>query len=169
MDNNKQDQFYFFFRSTHPLSNWYLRDFVVKGIKFNCNEQFLMFCKAKLFGDEEIAAKILLATDPKDQKALGRLVKGFKGEIWVTKREQYDYIGALHKFQQNPDLAEFLLATGDLELVEASPYDRIWGVGLDAQSPAILHRRLWRGLNLHGKQTQRVRDTLRQPFPEPVL
>ncbi len=119
-----------------------------------------MYCKAKLFGDHEIAERILAAPEPKEQKALGRQVRRFDGGVWNRKRQGYDYQGALHKFQQNPTLAQYLIDTGDLELVEASPYDRIWGVGLDAHSPAILHKKLWRGTNLHGIETQRVRDTL---------
>ncbi len=152
---------FFFFHHDCPLSNWQMVDFVVKGAKFNCNEQLLMFCKAKLFGDEHHAEKILLAKHPEDQKYFGRQVRGFNGALWEQKREHYDYIGVLHKCQQNPQIADYLLSTGDQELVEAAPRDQIWGVGLDIHSPAILHKRLWRGLNLHGICTQRARDTLR--------
>ena len=156
---------YLFFSGEDPLSNFFVRDFVVKNLKFRHNEQFLMFCKAKLFGDEEIAGKIMAAVEPLDCKHRGREVRGFDQSIWVAKREHYDYVGGLHKFQQNPDLADFLLNTGDLELVEASRYDTIWGAGLDENSPAILHKRLWLGMNLHGKAMERVRDDLRKPLP----
>lgn len=156
---------YLFFSGEDPLSNFYIRDFVVKGITFRHSEQFLMYCKAMLFNDLEIAAKILKAVEPLECKRLGRQVRGFNQGIWVTKREHYDYMGNLHKFQQHPDIADFLLNTGDLELVEASKYDTIWGVGLDEWSPAILHKRLWLGLNLHGKAIMRVRDELRRILP----
>lgn len=156
---------YLFFSGEDPLSNFFIRDFVVKGIRFRHNEQFLMFCKAKLFNDEEHAQKIMKAVEPIDCKYLGRAVRGFDQSRWVEKREHYDYMGGLHKFQQNPDLADFLLNTGELELVEASKHDRIWGVGLDENSPAILHRKCWLGLNLHGYAMMHVRDTLQQPLP----
>lgn len=157
----QKGNFYCFFGAENPLSNWHRSTFVVKGRTFHWNEQFLMYCKAMLFGDLKTAEKILAADHPRECKRLGREVTPFDEAVWASKREFYNYYGALHKFQQNPSMAEFLLLTGDLELVEASKYDRIWGVGLDEDSPSILHRRLWRGTNLHGIGTQRVRDELR--------
>lgn len=153
---------YFFFGSGHPLSNWYMRDFVVKGIKFCCNEQFMMYCKAMLFKDYEIAAKIMATMSPWNHKSLGRQVKGFNGAIWEQKREHYVFVGALAKFDQNPDIGDVLLATDDMELVEAAPNDPIWGVGLDEHSPAIHHKKLWRGLNLLGLVLEDVREALRE-------
>ncbi|MNU19656.1 hypothetical protein D3C71_78890 [compost metagenome] len=161
----QKGNFYLFFGADNPLSNWHPARFVVKGKTFEHNEMFLMYCKAMLFGDLETAEKILAAPTPKECKRLGREVTPFDEAVWVAKREFYNYYGALHKFQQNPQMAEFLLLTGDLELVEASKYDRIWGVGLDAASPSIVHRRLWLGTNLHGIGTQRVRDELRAAVP----
>ncbi|WP_429452555.1 NADAR family protein [Paraburkholderia sp. WC7.3g] len=88
------------------------------------------FSKAKLFGDENSAAEILAARYPKDQKAIGRGVKGFDLATWEGKREAIVYVGCREKFAQNPGLRSLLLATAPTELVEASPYDRVWGVGL---------------------------------------
>jgi ribA/ribD-fused uncharacterized protein len=152
--------FYLFFGEENPLSNWHRSTFVVRGRTFHWNEQFLMYCKAMLFGDLETAEKVLAAQSPRECKSLGRDVRPYVDKVWAEKREYYDYYGALHKFQQNPSMARFLLNTGDLELVEASPYDTIYGVGLDAHSPSIIHKRLWRGTNIHGRATQRVRDEL---------
>lgn len=151
----------FFFGADDPLSNWYIKEFTVKSIVFNCNEQLMMFCKAKLFGDEECAQKILLEREPREQKALGRTVRGFDEKIWDEKREHYVYVGSLAKFQQNPLLGDYILATGDTELVEASPYDCIWGVGLSANDPRIHNKKNWRGPNRLGKVQMRVRAKLK--------
>jgi hypothetical protein len=154
-------QMTFFFSKDNPLSNWHASTFTVKGITFCNNEQFMMYCKAKLFNDEECAANILHAKDPSEHKALGRQVKGFINSDWEKRREHYVRIGCHAKFSQNPKMLKFLLDTGDTELVEASPYDRIWGVGLSANNPLIHDKANWRGLNLLGKVLMLVRAELR--------
>lgn len=151
-------EFTFFYGG--PLSQWYPSTFVVKGITFNCAEQFMMYCKAMLFGDRMIANLILASKDPKEQKEYGRDVRGFREDIWISKREGYVRIGNLAKFSQNLNLKDYLLKTTGTELVEASKSDRIWGVGLDKSDPLINDRRNWRGLNLLGKSLDWVRDTL---------
>jgi ribA/ribD-fused uncharacterized protein len=156
-------QMTFFFGAEHPLSNWHPADFIVKGVRFCNNEQFMMYCKAKLFGDEEAAAKILLAKTPREHKALGRSVRCFDEQTWKAKCQAYVFIGCLAKFQQNPHLADALLKTGDTELVEASPYDRIWGVGLAENNPLIHCKSNWRGQNLLGIVLMKVRDALKAP------
>lgn len=150
----------FFFGADNPLSNWHPAHFTVKGVEFCNNEQFMMFCKAKLFGDEECAQKILLAKNPREHKALGRIVRGFVDSLWEEKCEHFVYVGSLAKFRQNPLLCDFLLKTGNTELVEASPYDRIWGVGLSANDPRIHDKNAWLGKNRLGKVQMRVRAEL---------
>ncbi|WP_244323334.1 NADAR family protein [Paraburkholderia dipogonis] len=134
--------------------------FCYHGVDFTSVEQFMMFSKAKLFGDEQASAAILAARHPKDQKAIGRGVKGFDLATWEGKREAIVYVGCREKFARNPGLRSLLLATEPTELVEASPYDRIWGVGLGERDPLILDKANWRGTNLLGVTLMKVRDTL---------
>lgn len=167
--SEQETAFTFFFGAHDPLSNWHPARFVVKGISFCSNEQFMMYCKAMLFGDHDNAAKILAASEPKEQKALGRQVRGFDEAVWSKRRERFVYGGALAKFSSNPLLACRLLETDGTELVEASPYDRIWGVGLAADDPRILDRTQWRGENLLGKVLMQVREVLKADFPDGLV
>ncbi|WP_230513896.1 NADAR family protein [Paraburkholderia sejongensis] len=100
------------------------------------------------------------ARHPKDQKSIGRGVKGFDLATWEGKRESIVYVGCREKFAQNPGLRSLLLATAPTELVEASPYDLVWGVGLGQRDPLILDKANWRGMNLLGITLMKVRDTL---------
>jgi ribA/ribD-fused uncharacterized protein len=156
----KVANFTLFFGADDALSNWHPCRFSYHGVDFTSVEQFMMFSKAKLFGDENAAAEILAARHPKDQKAIGRGVKGFDVATWEGKRESIVYVGCREKFAQNPGLRSLLLATAPTELVEASPYDRIWGVGLGERDPLILDKANWRGTNLLGITLMKVRDTL---------
>ncbi|MFP3647026.1 NADAR family protein [Paraburkholderia sp. SIMBA_054] len=156
----KVDNFTLFFGGDDALSNWHPCRFSYHGVDFTSVEQFMMFSKAKLFGDENAAAEILAARHPKDQKAIGRGVKGFDLATWEGKRESIVYVGCREKFAQNPGLRSLLLATAPTELVEASPYDRIWGVGLGERDPLILDKANWRGTNLLGITLMKVRETL---------
>ena len=156
----KVENFTLFFGADDALSNWHPCRFSYHGVDFTSVEQFMMFSKAKLFGDENAAAEILAARHPKDQKAIGRGVKGFDLATWEGKRESIVYVGCREKFAQNPGLRSLLLATAPTELVEASPYDRIWGVGLGERDPLILDKANWRGTNLLGITLMKVRDTL---------
>lgn len=151
-----------FFQGTSVFSNWYKATFVVDGTQFNCVEQYMMYRKAKLFGDEGAAAAVLSTSDPGRQKALGRKVLGFDDETWTENRMSIVRTGVLEKFSQNPALHDALLATAGTELVEASLYDRVWGVGLGATDPRIKDRRQWRGENLLGKILTEVREDLIQ-------
>lgn len=150
----------FFFGAENPLSNWHPASFVVNDVRFSNNEQFMMYCKAKLFGDEDAASKIIKVTTPREHKALGRQVRGFDEAKWNEKREIYVRKGCQAKFSQNPQMLTFLLETDGTELVEASPYDRIWGVGLAANNPLIHDKSKWLGLNLLGKCLMIVRASL---------
>lgn len=152
--------FTLFFSERDQFSNWFISEFEVKGVRFNCVEQFMMFCKAKLFGDELTAEKILAVAHPRDQKALGRSVAGYDDTVWCERRGRIVAHGCYAKFAQNPVLRDALLATGNTVLVEASPYDRIWGVGLAEHDPRVLDPRQWKGQNLLGVALIEVREKL---------
>ncbi len=152
--------FTFFWKEESPFSQWHLSEFVVEGQRFMCAEQFMMHGKAKLFGDAEVAAQILQSVKPKEHKALGRKVRGFEPALWERERERIVYEGNHAKFTQDARLLAALLATAGTELVEASPLDRIWGVGLKAEDPRIQDPAKWRGLNLLGKVLTRLREDL---------
>lgn len=153
-------EYTYFFRKESPFSKHYLATFIINGIEFNCTEQFLMYCKARLFNDYNTAEKILQTNDPIEHKRLGRLVNNFNEEIWIANRMKFNFIGNLNKFKQNPYILNTLLDTKDNILVEASPFDKIWGVGLKETDPRIKSSKMWRGLNLHGETLMRVRDKL---------
>jgi ribA/ribD-fused uncharacterized protein len=150
----------FFFTESSPFSQWYRCSFSVDAITFNCAEQFMMHGKAKLFDDADTAAKILAADHPRDHKALGRKVKDFDDAAWKRAREAIVLDGNRAKFTQNPELREALLATRGTTLVEASPYDKIWGIGLAATDPRAQDPTQWKGQNLLGQILTRLRDEL---------
>ena len=120
-----------------------------------------MFLKAKTFGDGIIAQMVVDNQDPKYVKGLGKRVSRFTDEKWAEHRYDCMLDAVFAKFWQNPHLAEELLSTGDKELVEASPYDKVWGIGLAPNDPRALDRKNWRGLNLLGQVLMDVRDILR--------
>ncbi|GAA3842827.1 NADAR family protein [Sphaerisporangium flaviroseum] len=144
------------------LSQWWPADFAVDGVVYRTAEHFMMAGKARLFGDEETAAAIVAADHPKQAKDLGRRVRGFEEETWVSARFDLVVRGNLAKFGQHADLREFLLGTGERVLVEASPVDRIWGIGLAADDERAERPELWQGLNLLGFALMEVRQVLRQ-------
>jgi len=121
----------------------------------------MMACKAALFSDAATLELILEEntksnTNPKDIKALGRSISPFDEKTWVENREEVVYLGNLYKFEQDDELKKALLETGDLILVEASPRDRIWGIGF-GEARAMSEKERW-GLNLLGKALMRVRE-----------
>ncbi len=142
------------------LSQWYPCEFIVNGVTYHTTEQYMMAQKALLFQDDETYNKIMGATHPQEYKALGRLVKNFDEEIWNKHKEEIVFQGNMAKFSQNEDLKTFLLSTGNQILVEASPYDRVWGVRLAKDNPDILNPNNWRGENLLGKVLMRTREEL---------
>ncbi len=150
----------FFFTAASPFSQWHPCTFVVDSRTFCCAEQFMMHGKALLFDDAKVAAQILATDAPKQHKALGRKVKGFDDTRWRAAREAIVKAGSHAKFTQNPALLEQLLATRGTTLVEASPYDRIWGIGLAASDPRAQDPATWRGQNLLGKILTELRDEL---------
>ncbi len=143
------------------LSQWWEAAFTVEGQLYRSAEHFMMAEKARLFGDEATRAQILAAGDPAAAKALGRKVAGFDEARWVERRSEIVLQGSRAKFSQHPELLAFLHNTGDQVLVEASPTDRIWGIGLQQDDPRALDPRTWRGLNLLGFALMEARDSLR--------
>lgn len=144
------------------LSQWYPSTFVIDGITYNCGEQFMMAEKARTFRDKETLAKILVATEPDVIKKLGRQVANFNPQVWDEKCIEAVYTGNMHKFSQNPRLKAFLLSTGDSTLAEASPYDKIWGVGLEEKDALKTSPHFWKGENKLGFILMEVRKKLRE-------
>ena len=142
------------------FSQWYASPFVIEGISYSTAEHYMMAEKARLFGDEENREKIITTGNPGEAKKLGRRVKGFEEHLWVKHCFDIVIAGNLAKFSQNPELKGFLLNTGNRVLVEASPKDRIWGIGLAADNPDVENPNLWQGLNLLGFALMVVRDQL---------
>jgi len=154
------ERFTFFWRTASPFSQWHPADFTVNGIGYTSAEQYMMHQKALLFGDQTIADKILNSSSASVQKKLGRQVAGFDQTIWEANCKRIVYEGNQAKFTQNDDLLAALLATRGTTLVEASPNDRIWGVGLAEEDPRIRNRRTWRGTNWLGEILTRLRDEI---------
>lgn len=153
-----EEKFTFFWR--HRLSQWHMVDFIdiSTNTKFNCAEQYMMYHKALLFNDQESAAKILAAAHPRDQQALGRNVAGFDKNVWDLYARDIVYNGNYYRFMQNRDQYDLLLSTQGTTLVEASPEDTIWGIGLGKDDPRCLDRKLWRGTNWLGETLTKLRD-----------
>lgn len=142
------------------FSNWYPSPFEYAGTKYSSSEQFMMFQKVMMFGQYVLGQKILETDDPKEQKHLGRThFPEFNAEVW--DRNCYTIVkrGILAKFQQNEDIKQVLLDTGNSVLVEASPLDRIWGVGIGVKKAADV--RTWQGRNLLGRALMEVREDLK--------
>lgn len=169
-NNNKVPGFVFFWRpgTTHEkvsascFSQWHETPFVVDGVTYHTAEHWMMAGKARLFADQEIFDAIINTLSPATVQNLGRKVKRFDPATWDA--EKFDIVaeGNLHKFSQHPSLKEFLLNTGDQVLVEASPYDRIWGIGLAEGDPRVKKPADWNGQNLLGFALMEVRDKLRK-------
>jgi len=155
-----------FFWGEFP-SNWHPCHFVVerdgKKLEFFNSEQYFMYEKAKTFGDEEIATKILIeGKNPKKAKQLGRLVKNYDDKVWNEKRYQVMLDANIYKYSQDEELKKLLLNPEfkDKHFVEASPVDHIWGVGLGEDDPLIDDESNWQGKNLLGKVLDEVREKL---------
>ena len=143
------------------LSNWYLSDFVINGIKYTSMEQYMMYQKAVVFGDHKIAEQIMSISDVARIKALGRNVSKYKDSIWNGMRQILIYKGLVEKFRQNDELREALLGTGDSILAECAVQDKIWGIGLSMTDPNRGTIDQWKGQNLLGYALMLVRDELR--------
>lgn len=154
------DDFYFFWTDSNPFSNWYPGNFVWSFQEHHHGECALMWAKAKLFGDEAIAAKILCERDPGEAKRLGKLVSGFNKAQWDSVNVQLMRSIAMAKFSQSADFKELILDTGSRHLVEASPKDDIWGIGLAAYDPRVTDPNKWKGENRLGKALISARQAI---------
>ncbi|RYD66888.1 MAG: NADAR family protein [Sphingomonadales bacterium] len=152
------ERFTFFWSG--PFSQWHKSAFNLDGVVYNTAEQYMMAEKARLFRDHEACARILAATDPRDQKAIGRRVRDFDESRWNTAARDIVYRGNRAKFTTHRDLLTTLFNTQGTTLVEASPLDTIWGIGLAADDPDANDRTKWRGTNWLGEVLTNLRDTL---------
>lgn len=152
------EQYTYFWASKSPFSNWYKCRFEVDGQSFTSSEQYMMYGKAMLFGDTEIAAQIMQTSNVREQKALGRKVSGFDPQTWNQHAKAIVKKGCRQKFVQNPELMEILLATAGTTLVEASPDDAIWGIGLAEEDPRASKRETWLGTNWLGELLTELRE-----------
>ncbi|MGW6119031.1 NADAR family protein [Nocardia sp. NPDC055165] len=142
------------------LSQWWPATFVVDGVEFASAEHYMMWRKAMLFEDAATAAKILEVGHPSQAKKLGRQIRDFDEDIWERTRFDIVVAGSVAKFGQDAALREYLVGTGARVLVEASPVDRIWGIGMAADDSGALDPVRWKGLNLLGFALMRARDEL---------
>lgn len=156
------DTHVFFYSSTQCFSNWHHSpgQLTLRGLSFDHTEGAFMYLKARFFGDHEVAALAAHEPDPRKVKALGRQVKGYDDAAWTCVREGLMAYCNLLKYAQNAAMREELISTGSRILVEASPYDRVWGVGLAENDPLILDPANWRGTNLLGAALMTVRGLL---------
>lgn len=149
-----------------PFSQWCKSTFMTESIyvgteKYTCAEQYMMSEKALFFKDFETRKEIMSTDNPRIQKELGRKVKGFNAEEWSKVAKQIVFRGNLAKFTQNPELKRALMETGTKTIVEASPYDTIWGIGLGEEDPRALDRATWKGLNWLGEVVTDVREFIK--------
>lgn len=148
----------FFWGGVH--SQWYQSSFTINGVQFNCAEQYMMYSKAKLFGDEGRAIAIMNTPDPSAQKMHGRNVARFREELWNQFARTIVFRGNIAKYTQNDFLFKELLKTRDTLLVEASPQDRIWGIGLSEKDARDTPVKEWPGENWLGETLTDVREAL---------
>ena len=168
---NADMEFVFFWRTgdiRHEpaccFSQWQYSEFVVGDLNFTCTEQYMMAFKAQLFGDKEIEKEILETHDPRRMKSLGRKVKNFDNQTWDKEKYSIVLNGNYYKFTQNKDMRDILIATGDKIIVEASPLDKIWGIGYSEKNPSACDPKSWRGLNLLGFALMEVRDEIKAMY-----
>lgn len=139
------------------LSQWYPANFTIDGQTYLTAEHFMMANKAVVFGDSEAYEAVLRGATPQDAKRIGREIRGFDAARWQAVCFELVVEGNAEKFSQNPSLRDFLLDTGDRVLVEASPVDRVWGIGVAADDPRAANPEQWEGENLLGFALMEVR------------
>lgn len=146
------------------MSQWFdaSASFVVNGITYQTAEHWMMVEKARLFDDAEMVERILASNSAAKAKKLGRLVHNFDAELWEKNAFEIVKQGSIHKFGQNPLLKEYLLKTGDRILVETSPLDAIWGIGLSRDHEHASQPEFWKGTNLLGFALMEARDVLKE-------
>jgi len=144
------------------FSQWAISPFIDAdlGIKFNCAEQSMMYWKANTFHDKEAMAAVLKEKNPRNQKAIGRTIKNYDDKVWNEVKFDIVKSGNVQKFSSDSKLKELLIYTDGYELVECSPYDKIWGIGLGEDNPDTLDKSKWRGENLLGKAIVEAREEI---------
>ena len=142
------------------LSQWFAAPFEAEGVTYRTCEHYMMAGKARLFGDEKSLAKVLAAESPKEAKAVGRRVANFIDPVWREHSRAIVEAGNEAKFRQHPELGAFLRSTAPRVLVEASPRDCIWGIGMGRDNPKARVPAEWRGKNLLGFALMAVRGRL---------
>lgn len=169
VENSENRKFLFFWGHTKShndtvtsacFSQWYESSFQINGVTYKTTEHWMMAQKALLFENHDIYQKIIHSNKPGEAKDLGRTVSGFDEQIWNKHRSRIVMIGNIHKFNQNETLGAYLLNTKTRILVEASPVDSIWGIGLTRESKDAKDVYAWRGLNLLGFALMETRDFL---------
>lgn len=156
----KDAEKYFMFFWGGEFSQWYPSPIEVGGIKYNCAEQYMMQQKAKMFNDKDMEILIMASKNPSEQKQYGRQVRGFDKAIWEQKAFNIVKEANIAKFSQNPKLMKVFEKSDGREIVEASPYDTIWGIGYRENDREAWNKETWRGTNLLGKVLMEVRDEL---------
>ena len=152
------DKYVFFWNG--ELSNWYGSGLIYESLAFYNSEQAFMWKKAIFFGDSATAVKITNTSSPAMAKRLGRQVKNFDVQKWSEVSYQVMVDVNFAKYSQKPLLKDLLLSTGDKIIVEVSPYDKIWGIGLHWEDDDVLDESKWKGQNLLGKALMEVRKQL---------
>jgi ribA/ribD-fused uncharacterized protein len=141
-------------------SQWHKANMTIDGITYNSCEQYMMHQKALTFGDTEIAKLIMEESNPREQKKYGRMIKNFDKSVWDKVCLSIVIKGNYFKFKQNPDLKAALMLTGKRIMVEASPLDNIWGIGMAEDDPNVEYPMCWKGLNLLGQAITIVKQEL---------
>lgn len=153
------DDYIFFWDGIY--SQWYPADMIIDSITYTSCEQYMMQQKALLFGDKSAAKDIMNTQDPSLQKQIGRRVKKFDRDVWDEFCTSIVFKCNYAKFKQNWDLRKQLVAFSYGKIiVEASPYDKIWGIGMGENDPGIEDPANWRGMNLLGTCLMNVRTVL---------
>jgi ribA/ribD-fused uncharacterized protein len=152
------EKFTFFWSGV--FSQWFKSEFTIDNQKYTCAEQYMMYKKALLFEDEETANAIMRTNNPREQKALGRKVRGFNKKVWDDNCKEIVYEANYAKFTQNQEMKKQLMNTKGTTLVEASPKDFIWGIGLHETDPRAKDRNQWKGTNWLGEVLTNLRENL---------
>jgi len=144
------------------FSQWFESPFEINGVTYKTTEHWMMSQKALLFDNYDIHQKIIDCNTSGEAKELGRQVTGFDEQVWISNRYSIVRTGNINKFNQNQELGNYLINTKDRVLVEASPVDTIWGIGLTKDSEDATNIYAWRGLNLLGFALMETRDFIRK-------
>jgi len=155
-----KEDFHYFWGSV--FSQWAPSEFEIDGVIYSHAEQYMMAKKALLFKDFNAHRAIMNTKDPKEQKLIGRTVSNFNPDVWNQHCRKFVYEANYAKFTQNPKMFDELMGTGTKEIVEASPEDKIWGIGLHSTNPLAWDKATWQGTNWLGQAIMQVRERLKK-------